>query len=237
MAVRNVLVRALSVACLLGGALAPALPASAAVPPDIRSVAADGETVPVGTSGDSADDPAIWLDPADPSRSVVIGNDKGDALEVYDLAGNRLQRIAEGHGNVDVRPGFPLGTGTVDIAAASRGGLRIYGINPTTRTLTNITDGSSISTNGGEGLCLYHSAVSGRFYAFQISQSGSVQQWWLRDGDSDGRVDAQLVRSFSVGSEAESCVADDELGFFYVSRKTWPSGSTAPNRRPVRAAR
>src|SRR5436309_3132530 len=100
MAGRNVVLRALSVACLLAGALAPALPAHAAVPPDIRLVTADGETVPIGTSGDSADDPAIWVNPADPSLSTVIGNDKGDALEVYDLAGNLLQRISEPHGNV-----------------------------------------------------------------------------------------------------------------------------------------
>ncbi|MGH2667571.1 MAG: phytase, partial [bacterium] len=41
------------------------------------SVSADAETVPVTSSGDSADDPAIWVNPADPSKSLVIGNDKG----------------------------------------------------------------------------------------------------------------------------------------------------------------
>ena len=138
---------------------------------------------------------------------------------VYDLAGNRLQRISEAHGNVDVRYDFPLGGAAVDIVAATRGGLRVYGVNPSTRTLASITDGASISTNSGEGLCLYRSATSGRFYAFQISQAGAVQQWWLRDNDNDGRVDAQLVRSFNVGSEAEGCVADDDLGNLYISEE------------------
>ena len=210
---------AVAALCLLAGVSLPVVTAFAAVPGAIADVAADRETVPVGTSGDSADDPAIWVDHADPSRSIVIGNDKGDGLEVYDLAGNRLQTISEAHGNVDVRYGFPLSGGTVDIAAATRGGLRVYGINPATRTLTSITDGSSISTNGGEGLCLYHSATSGRFYAFQVTQSGAVQQWWLRDTDADGRVDGQLVRSFNVGSEAEGCVADDDLGSLYISEE------------------
>ena len=222
------LLSAVAACCLLAGMVLPTGPAFAAVPTGIRSVPADDETVPVGTSGDSADDPAIWVNRTDPSRSTVIGNDKGDALEVYDLAGNRLQRISEGHGNVDVRYDFPLSGAAVDIVAASRGGLRIYGVNRSTRTLASITDGSSISTNGGEGLCLYRSAASGRFYAFQIKQSGAVQQWWLRDNDNDGRVDAQLVRSFDVGSEAEGCVADDDLGHLYISQEdvgVWKYGA------------
>jgi 3-phytase len=210
---------AVATCCLLATVVLPTGPAFAAVPNGIANVPADGETVPVGTSGDSADDPAIWVDHTDPSRSIVVGNDKGDALEVYDLAGNRLQRISEAHGNVDVRYGFPLGGAAVDIVAATRGGLRVYGVNPSTRTLAGITDGSSISTNGGEGLCLYRSAASGRFYAFQITQAGAVQQWWLRDNDSDGSVDAELVRSFNVGSEAEGCVADDDLGHLYISEE------------------
>ena len=61
-------------------------------------------------SGDAADDPAIWRNPIDPSRSTVIGNDKGGALEVYDLSGARIQRFTGGFfGNVDVRSGFVTG--------------------------------------------------------------------------------------------------------------------------------
>lgn len=82
-------------------ALAP-VPARAVTTVD---VSADAETVPVTSSGDSADDPAIWVNPANPSQSLVIGNDKGTALEVYNLSGNRVQLISGGHGNVDVRTG------------------------------------------------------------------------------------------------------------------------------------
>ncbi|HLF41335.1 MAG TPA: phytase [Acidimicrobiia bacterium] len=215
----RLVLRSLAVLGLVGGSALPTRPALASVPAAIVDVAADAETVPVGTSGDSADDPAIWVDTADPARSIVIGNDKGDALEVYDLAGALLQRIAEPHGNVDVRPGFPLAGGSVDIAAATRSGLRIYGINPVTRALASVTDGSSLATNGGEGLCLYRSAASGRFYVFQVTRAGGVQQWWLQDADADGLVDGQLVRSFEIGSESEGCVADDDLGHVYISEE------------------
>jgi 3-phytase len=51
---------------------------------------------PVSHSGDAADDPAIWRNKIDPSRSTIIGNDKGGALEVYDLSGARIQRLTGG---------------------------------------------------------------------------------------------------------------------------------------------
>ena len=182
-------------------------------------VTADGETVPVLTSGDSADDPAIWVNPTDASKSLVIGNDKGDSLEVYNLAGARVQRISGGHGNVDVRTGFPLSGGTVDIAASASSGIRVYRINPATQQLTNITEGGAIGGVSGEGFCLYRSSLSGIFYAFIITQSGTVRQVRLGDSNGNGLVDGQVVRTFSVGAESEGCVADDELRRFYVSQE------------------
>ena len=92
-------------------------------------------------SGDAADDPAIWRNPIDPSRSTVIGNDKGGALEVYDLSGARIQRLTGGFfGNVDVRSGFVTGTGTTDIAVTYRVGVPRLRHRPVTRLLSNITD-------------------------------------------------------------------------------------------------
>jgi myo-inositol-hexaphosphate 3-phosphohydrolase len=93
-----------------------AAPAGAAVQP-VGDATATVETVPVLSTGDAADDPAVWVHPSDPARSVVIGNDKGGALEVYDLSGARIQRIADGFfGNVDVRRSVPVGSGAVDVA-------------------------------------------------------------------------------------------------------------------------
>ena len=182
-------------------------------------VTADAETVPVTTGSDSADDPAIWVNPTDPSKSIVIGNDKGTSLEVYDLSGARIQLISGAHGNVDVRTGFPLGSGTVDIAAGASGGIRVYRINPATRQLTNITDGGRIGGVSGEGFCLYRSSLSGIFYAFIITSGGFVQQVRLGDANGNGLVDGQVVRTFQVGSESEGCVADDERRLFYVSQE------------------
>ncbi|MGH9040168.1 MAG: phytase [Acidimicrobiia bacterium] len=205
-------------ASLLATAPLFATPAMGADPP-IVPVTAQAETTPINESGDGADDPAIWIHPTDPARSLVFGSNKKGTLESYNLDGTRVQRIAEGFfGNVDVRYGFPLGNTFVDIVVVSRSGVRVYAVDPATRQLTNITDGSSISSSG-EGLCLYKSPTSGRFYVFHIRRGGEVSQRWLRDADADGRVDATLVRSWSIGSESEGCVADDEFSAFYVSEE------------------
>ena len=64
-----------------------------AVDQPVGDAQATVETTPVSHSGDAADDPAIWRNPIDPSRSTIIGNDKGGALEVYDISGARIQRL------------------------------------------------------------------------------------------------------------------------------------------------
>ena len=192
-------------------------------PPLNESVTATVETQPVLHPGDAADDAALWQHPTDPSQSVVIGNDKGGALDVYDMQGQLLQRIEEGFfGNVDVHTGVITGGVTRDIVAVYRAGLRLYTIDPDTRRLSNVTDSSTGSLpvpTGGEGLCLYQSQQSGGTFAFVISRAGTVAQYRLSDDDEDGLVDATRVRQWPVGSESEGCVADDELGRLYVSEE------------------
>jgi myo-inositol-hexaphosphate 3-phosphohydrolase len=199
------------------------VPAAAAPPPSVLPVAADVETTPVEHGGDAADDPAIWVHPGDPSRSLVIGNDKQGALEVYDLAGDRIQRIATpagSWGNVDVRQAVTIGGRALDVVGAVRGGMRFYTVDPASRQLSLVTDGTGTLPSGsGEGFCLYHSSVSGRLYAFVNDRGGRVRQFEIHDADGDGLLQSALVRELSVGSETEGCVADDETGAFYISEE------------------
>ncbi len=72
-------------------------------------VQATVETEPVPSSGDAADDAAIWGHPADSSLSLIIGTDKDSGLAAYDLAGVQVQFLADGElNNVDVRYDFLL---------------------------------------------------------------------------------------------------------------------------------
>jgi len=208
--------------------------ANAAEPSNVVEVTAELETTPVIGSGDAADDPAVWVDPVDPSRSLIFGNDKdGRALEIYDLNGTRIGRVTDDggfFGNVDVRRNFPLAGGLVDIVAVTlRSNVRIYKIDPATRTLSNITDGGTISTGAGaEGLCLHHSARTGQFSVLTIARSGDVRHIELRDADNDGLIDGVVRRSWAIGAEAEGCVFDDELGHLYIAeedRGIWKYGA------------
>jgi 3-phytase len=188
-----------------------------------RVVKPSVETEPVDDYGDAADDPAIWVHPTDPSRSLIIGAQKKRGLYVYDLSGKTLQVLPDGRmNNVDLRSGFKLGTSSVAIVAASNRTTRtlaLYKVDTATRRLVDVAL-NPIPTGFRDpyGLCLYRSAKTGDFYAFMNdSETGAYKQWRLRaQGD---KVVAEVVREFTVGTQAEGCAADDETGALYVAEE------------------
>lgn len=108
----------------------------------------------------NGDDPAIWVHPTLPGRSIVITTAKEGGLYAYALSGARLQHLpaqpppGPDHepgrlNNVDLVRGFRLSTGAkVDLAIASDRGrdqLRVYAIDPVAAAagrppLTDVTD-------------------------------------------------------------------------------------------------
>lgn len=181
------------------------------------------ETQPVDDFGDAADDPAIWVDPRDPSKSLIIGTNKKRGLDVYDLSGKRVQSITDGRmNNVDLRDGFVLGGKTVSLVTASNRtnkSLSIYALDPSTRKLVDVA-ARVVPTELEDpyGLCMYRSAKDGAFYVFiNDSADGLHRQWRLTA--KDGKVDAERVRDVKVGTQAEGCVADDETGALYIAEE------------------
>ena len=210
-------------------------------------VGSDSETVPVLHSGDAMDDPAVWVHPTDPSRSLVLGNDKAGGLETYDLDGTLVQRLAFGSqfwGNVDVRQGVSIGGRGRDIVGVVQRGVRFYDVDPTTRLLSQTTEDSAPIGTNGEGFCLYESPTTRKVYGISITIAGDLTQFELLDADGDGLLESRTVRTFSVGSEAEGCVADDDTGALYISEENkalWrydaePDGGTAREAVDVLAA-
>jgi 3-phytase len=209
--------------------LAAAPLATAADP--VTDVPAAVETAPSPNSGDSVDDMAIWVDPADPARSVVIGADHGShTLDVYDLSGSRLHSVDASANNVDLRTGFPLaGTPVPLVGVAGSGEIAFYKLDPATRRLDNVTKGGSVKVALAHGMCLYHSARDGRFYAFAVNRGGSVTQYELVDEGE--QVATRAVRTIEVdprapadanGNDAlEGCAADDEGGSLFVGEQDW----------------
>ncbi|MGW0467934.1 phytase [Streptomyces sp. NPDC003027] len=134
-----------SALCALAAAF---LMATGTAPHPPLSVTARAETPAVyddeaGGNAD-ADDPAVWVDPAHPGRSIVIGTLKEAGLDVYGLDGRRLQHLgappaphdeaAPGrYNNVDIVYGFDLGGRKTDLALVSDRGrdrIRAFAIDP-----------------------------------------------------------------------------------------------------------
>lgn len=195
-------------------------------------VHAVGETRPVSSAGDAADDAAIWVHPDDPLQSAIIATDKDSGLMVYDLAGNLLEHLPLGEvNNVDLRDGFVLNGEQVTLIAASNrtdNTLLLLTIDPATRRLRLLDDTLiKLELENAYGLCMYHSLSRDRFYVFITSTGdGRVEQWKLLD--RAGTIQAQRVRTFTVGSVAEGCVADDRYATLYISeeeRGIWRYGA------------
>ncbi|MEV6598286.1 phytase [Actinoplanes sp. NPDC051346] len=138
-------------------------PAAASSSPTLVEIPAVLETQPefdddAGGNAD-VDDPAIWVNPDDPARSLVIGTLKDAGLSVFDLDGKQIQRIAAPaapgpddaagrFNNVDVLTDFELRGKEVDIAVVTDRGrdqLRIFTIDARKAAagkapLTDVTD-------------------------------------------------------------------------------------------------
>lgn len=184
-------------------------PKALAATPMIPMLPAMEQTAPVPHLGDAADDPAIWVNPTDPSSSRVLGTDKKGGLAVYDLSGKQLQYLPVGRlNNVDVRSGFALGSKRVDLAVASNrdhNSLHLFAIDPRSGQVSAI---SEIETPFSEiyGLCLFKDH-QGAIHAIVNDKDGTFLQYRL-DGSS-GSARGEQVRKFKVDSQPEGCVADD----------------------------
>ncbi|MNK46939.1 3-phytase precursor [compost metagenome] len=180
------------------------------------------------------DDPAIWVNPADASQSLVIGTDKdaNGGLYVFDLKGKIIKsKTVKGlqrPDNVDIAYGLNLGGKKTDIAVTTERlshKLRIYSL-PDMKPVDNGGIPVFVGENGAEfrdlmGISMY-SAPDGKIYAIVGRKTGPKEggylwQYLLTD-DGNGHVKADLVRkfgSYSGKKEIEAIAVDNELGYVY----------------------
>lgn len=188
---------------------------------DARPVLATAQTVPMPNANDAADDPAIWVNAANPGQSLVIGTNKQEGLGVYTLDGALLHYYAFGKpNNVDVAYGFPIAGANVDIVATedrSIFNLRLFAVEPADRSLREIPVTSPRFDFEPYGSGLYK-AQDGRFFVFIGSKSGVVRQYLLAT-KADGSVALELVRMLTMPSQVEGIVADAELGRVYIGEE------------------
>jgi 3-phytase len=188
------------------------------------------------TVAHDTDDPAIWINPADPAQSLIIGTDKDQdgGLYVFDLQG-KLQRSKNITGlkrpdNVDIEYGLILAGKPVDIAVTTERfthKLRIYSV-PDMKPVDNGGIEVFVGETGENvrdlmGISLYKNK-SGKIFAIVGRKSGPVDGtylWqYLLEDDGKGQVKASLVRKFGQYSglkEIEAIAVDDQLGYVYYS--------------------
>ncbi len=201
-----------STALALTGCVATAITGDPAI-----AVYAKGETTPVGTANDdAADDPAIWHNAADPAASLIVATDKKAGLYVYGLDG-KTRSFAPGGmlNNVDL---VDMGANGIVVAASDRNDLanakiRLYRLDTAGAKLIPL---GSVDGGTGEayGLCL--SVRSGELRAFSVLKDGRIGEYRI---DLGANIDATLIRSLSVPSQAEGCVIDPRNGAFYVGEE------------------
>lgn len=183
-----------------------------------------------------SDDPAIWINPLDASKSLVIGTDKATegGLYVFDLQGkiqhNLVVKGLKRPNNVDVAYGLMLNGKATDIAITTERfthKLRIFSL-PDLKPVDN----GGLPMFEGEtapefrdlmGISIYTSKA-GKMYAIVGRKTGPedgtyLWQYLLTD-DGAGHVKAELVRKFGQYSgkkEIEAIAVDNELGYIYYS--------------------
>ncbi|RYY32830.1 MAG: phytase, partial [Sphingobacteriaceae bacterium] len=182
------------------------------------------------------DDPAIWVNPADPAQSLVVGTDKDEngGLYVFDLKGKIIKdKVVHGlkrPNNVDIAYGLILNGKPVDVAVTTERithKLRIFSL-PDMKPVDN----GGIPVFEGEtaegfrdlmGIALYTSP-SKEIYAIVGRKTGPLDgdylfQYLLTD-DGKGNVKATLKRKFGKYSgkkEIEAIAVDNEMGYVYYS--------------------
>ncbi|MEU6803605.1 phytase [Streptomyces neyagawaensis] len=211
-------------------ALLTAAPAGAGTPA-LPMVTATGETAALhddeaGGNSD-ADDPAIWRNPADPGRSLVVATAKEGGLRVYDLDARLVQSLpapkppaeddAPGrYNNVDLVTGLRTTAGRADVAVVSDRGndrLRVYRIDPARPggPLTDITDPAAapvFSADQAEindqrtayGLATWTDRTSGRAYALVSRRERTRLALLELVPAAHGRVGYRTVRTLDLPS-------------------------------------
>jgi len=229
-----IVVGILAIAALVVSHVAPSTSAPLPTGPPTSEASGQGgagvfplvETESFSGSGDISDDAAVFVDSGNPANSVVIADNKaesGGGIGVFGMDGGLIQFRADGTmGNVDLREGFPSSDGRKVLVGANNrttDTLALWILDKRTRSLSPVNSGSIETVSPNYGFCMYHSEISGKFYAFVTPDGrGVIQQFELFDNGA-GKVDATLVRTLPVSSITESCVADDDSGKLYVGQE------------------
>ena len=182
------------------------------------------------------DDPAIWMHPSDPSKSLVIGTDKDSlgALYVFNLEGKVIDSLVrkgiQRPNNVDVGYELALADGLTDFAVTGErltSKLRFFSL-PDMKELNPGGFEIFLGEEGPDfrdlmGVALYKSPSTGKQYVIAGRKNGPKDGTYLWQYEITAAADdiqLELVRKFGQYSgkkEIEAIAVDAALGYIYYS--------------------
>jgi 3-phytase len=232
--------------------LATALLGACATPvPMINYPAVDipaaGQTDPVGTSNaDAADDPAFWVNPANPAASIIVGTDKKAGLYSYGLDGSTRHFINAGLlNNVDL---WPNANGAL-VAASDRNDplnaqIALFDLDVEGRFIAL----GKVPAGKGEayGICVQrgpsapnrHTKTPDHWLVYAANKDGTVHEISLTRGHAG--FASHITQSWKLPTQVEGCVTNPENGDLYIGEEDagiWRIRTGEPNSQPELFAR
>lgn len=182
------------------------------------------------------DDPAIWINSEDPSKSLIIGTDKGEengGLFVFNLEGQLIDSLSIRPllrpNNVDIEYGLAWDSSRIDIAVCTErntNSIRVFRL-PTMEAIDNggIPVFEDQEQRAPMGIALYKDE-QGNVHAIVSRKEGPADaylQMLTLTYDSAGFVVADSINyfgKFSTKKEIEALYVDDAHGHLYYSDET-----------------
>jgi 3-phytase len=181
----------------------------------VPTVVATVETVPVTSIDDAADDPAIWVHPTDPLKSLILATDKKAGVGVYDLAGQQVQFVPAGlPNNIDVRQGLRIGLWQGDLALTSNRADNTVTVFSVDATGAKIIGGFPVGVEP-YGICM--GILSGKPYGFVTYKNGRLEAYRL-----DAIAPEVIVSSAGVldlETQLEGCVHHDQSNTLFIGEE------------------
>lgn len=184
------------------------------------------ETEPIAAASeeDAADDPAIWINPIDPSKSLIYGSNKKGGLAVYNLVGVEVDYYPLGNiNNVDIIYNFPFKDSLITILGCSNRSdqsIDLLQLDAEGK-LQNIANSNllmdTLLIDDIYGFCFAKDLQAKKYYAIINGKNGLLQQFELIN--SEKGVGIALKRSIQFDSQTEGMVADSRYGFLYVGEE------------------
>ncbi|MFC5873070.1 3-phytase [Chryseobacterium arachidis] len=174
------------------------------------------------------DDPAIWINLQDVSKSIIIGTDKdtNGGLYAFDLDGKIINKVLglKRPNNVDIEYSFEFNGKKIDIAATTEretNTVKLYSL-PDLKQVGEFSVFDGETERGPMGISMYKNPRTGEIFAVVGRKSGPSDGylWQYKLGEKSGKITGEVVRKFGKYSglkEIESIAVDDEMGYIYYS--------------------